>query len=103
MARAIFSDSVASFDSKMGRQGRCASLWLDNSSAHHVPDAELTNLELKYYPPGCTFVIQPLDRGVIRSLKCAYCQREMNLENGWDTKLNSCIALPIMAAARTAA
>lgn len=104
MTRAIFSDWVASFDSDMRRQGRRVCLLLDNCSAHHIPDAQLTNVELKFFPPNCTSVIQPLDQGVIRSLKCAYRQRVMQrllvyLDNGRDAKLNLYIALEMMAAA----
>ncbi|XP_070390804.1 tigger transposable element-derived protein 6-like [Dermacentor albipictus] len=104
MTRAIFSEWVASFDCDMRRQGRRVCLLLDNCSAHHILDVELTNVELKYFPPNCTSIIQPLDQGVIRSMKCAYRQRVMqrlllNVETGRDTKLDLYMALQMMAAA----
>ncbi|XP_050024797.2 tigger transposable element-derived protein 6-like [Dermacentor andersoni] len=104
MTRAIFSEWVTSFDCDMRRQGRRVCLLLDNCSAHHILDVELTNVVLKYFPPNCTSVIQPLDQGVLRSLKCAYRQRVMqrlllNVETGRDTKLDLFMALQMMAAA----
>lgn len=48
-------------------------LLLDNCSAH--PAAELLNIDnviVKYMPPNCTSLIQPMDQGVLRSLKCKY-------------------------------
>ncbi|XP_070378200.1 tigger transposable element-derived protein 6-like [Dermacentor albipictus] len=104
MTRAIFSKWVASFDCDMSRQGRQVCLLLYNCSAHHILDAGLTNVELKYFPPNCTSIIQPLDQGVIRSLKCAYRQRMMqhlvlNVETGRNTKLDLYMVLQMMIAA----
>ncbi|XP_015925367.2 tigger transposable element-derived protein 2-like [Parasteatoda tepidariorum] len=48
-------------------------LFLDNCTAH-PPAAVLNanNVEIEYLPPNCTSIIQPLDQGVLRSLKCRY-------------------------------
>ncbi|CAM1330237.1 Uncharacterised protein at_DN0665, partial [Pycnogonum litorale] len=48
-------------------------LLLDNCSAY--PPAELLvadNVYAAYLPPNCTSLIQPMDQGIIRSLKCYY-------------------------------
>ncbi|KAG0420089.1 hypothetical protein HPB47_003684 [Ixodes persulcatus] len=47
-------------------------LVLDNCSAQHIEDLELTNVKLKFLPPNCTSLIQPLDQGIINSIKCSY-------------------------------
>jgi len=44
--------------------------FLDNTLVHIVDEAtNLTNVELHYFPPNLTLVLQPLDVGIIRSLK----------------------------------
>lgn len=35
----------------------------------------LSNIELQYFPANCTSLIQPLDKGIINSVKCAYRRR----------------------------
>lgn len=48
-------------------------LLLDNCSAH--PPAHLLvsgNISAMYLPPNCTSLIQPMDQGIIRSMKCYY-------------------------------
>lgn len=48
-------------------------LLLDNCPAH--PDEstfQQDNIIVKYLPPNCTSLIQPMDQGIIRSLKCSY-------------------------------
>lgn len=48
-------------------------LLLDNCSAH--PPADLLakeNTHVLYLPPNCTSLLQPMDMGVLRSLKCHY-------------------------------
>lgn len=46
-------------------------LLLDNCSAH-PPVLEKDNVFVKYLPPNCTSLIQPMDQGIIRSMKCHY-------------------------------
>ncbi len=44
--------------------------FLDNVLVHIVDEAtNLTNVELRYFPPNLTSVLQPLDAGIIQSLK----------------------------------
>lgn len=77
ITRTIFTEWVVAFDRDMKRQGRKVCLLLDNCSAHQIDDVVLTNTEVEYFPPNCTSLIQPLDQGVIVSLKRAYRSRLM--------------------------
>lgn len=104
ITRSIFTEWVVAFDCDMKRQGRKVCLLLDNCSAHRIDDVVLTNTEVKYFPPNCTSLIQPLDQGVIVSLKRAYRSRLMqrlllNIETGRETKIDLYMALQMMAAA----
>ena len=45
----------------------------DNCSAHPDVNAMISeNVTVKYLPPNCTFLIQPMDQEVIQSFKCHY-------------------------------
>lgn len=41
-------------------------------TAHYFPAVKLTNVQLRYLRPNATSVVQPLDKGIINSAKCAY-------------------------------
>ena len=48
-------------------------LVLDNCAAH--PDENILikdNVQVIFLPPNCTSLIQPIDQGVLNSLKCSY-------------------------------
>lgn len=75
MTRQIFSEWLKAFNEDVKRQGRQICLLLDNCSAHHIEDLQLSNIELQYFPANCTSLIQPLDKGVINSFKCCYRRR----------------------------
>jgi hypothetical protein len=48
-------------------------LLLDNCPAHPPPkELETKNVFVKHLPPNCTSVLQPMDMGVLRALKCHY-------------------------------
>ena len=51
-------------------------LFVDNFSGHSPkkgqPPYELSNVKIHYYPPNCTSVLQPMDQGVINSIKFLY-------------------------------
>lgn len=90
MTLCIFSDWLKGFDADMKRQGRIVCLFVDNCTAHHVEGRHLTNIELQYLPANCTSLIQPLDRGVINSVKCSYWRRLiqrllLDLRFQWET------------------
>jgi hypothetical protein len=52
---------------KMKNLNRKVALFLDNATCH--PDIKLTNIQLPFLPPNTSSVCQPLDLGVIKSLK----------------------------------
>ena len=48
-------------------------LLVDNASCHTAPEnMSLTNISVKFFPPNVTSLIQPLDQGIIRAVKCHY-------------------------------
>ena len=49
-------------------------LLVDNCSAHNNMPA-LKNVELCYFPPNCTSILQPLDMGIIKNFKTKYRSR----------------------------
>ena len=51
---------------------------IDNCPAH-PSISNLTNIHLVFLPPNTTFVLQPIDQGVIRSLKVHYRRRVVRL------------------------
>lgn len=107
MTRGIFTRWLEAFDADMRKQGRSVCLYLDNCSAHHVEDISLTNVRIIFFPPNCTSVIQPLDQGVIKSVKAAYRGRLirkmlLNMERQRPTEINLFMALEMLAAAWTA-
>lgn len=72
MTSSIFEEELRSWDRELQRDGgRKIALLLDNCAAHpHLFD--LKNIELVFLPPQTTSVLQPMDQGIIRSLKCHY-------------------------------
>jgi transposase len=70
MMNPIFNQYLKELDEYFKRKGRKIVLFLDNAPVHIVDEAtNLTNVELRYFPPNLTSVLQPLDAGIIRSLK----------------------------------
>lgn len=78
MTRALFTNWLQDFDADMGERKRKICLFIDNCSGHHLHDLQLSNIELQYFPPNCTSVVQPLDQGIIPSVKCAYRHRVLS-------------------------
>ena len=52
-------------------KGRKIALLIDNCPAH-PPVSDLRNVQLVFFPPNSNSVLQPMDQGVIRSLKAHY-------------------------------
>ena len=74
-----FSTWLKEFDIyKSKTPGRSVALLLDNTSAHgqskDIPD--LLNVEVIYLPKNATAFLQPLDAGVIASLKKRYRKKQ---------------------------
>ena len=67
----LFTDWLLNLDQLFAREGRNIAMIVDNCPAHpEVPN--LKNIELTFLPPNTTSVVQPMDQGVIRSLKAFY-------------------------------
>ena len=67
----IFESDLRSWDKQLIRENRCILLLVDNCPAHpHL--SNLKNIKLEFFPPNFTSVLQPMDQGVIHSLKVHY-------------------------------
>lgn len=79
-------------------------LLLDNCPAH--PDVNVMiseNVIVKYLPPNCTCLIQPMDQGAIRSFKSHYRKLIVQKLVGADSRLEFVKSLNIKTALWTAA
>lgn len=73
MTSEIYIKWLLKLDKKFGSQNRKILLFVDNCTAHpkNVKD-KLKNIELAYFPPNMTSLLQPMDQGVIHNLKHHY-------------------------------
>jgi len=72
MVNPIFNEYLLTLNQKMFNEGRKILLFVDNAPVHLIDgdtEAQLTNLKVIFFPPNLTSVVQPLDGGIIRSLK----------------------------------
>ncbi|KAL2612614.1 hypothetical protein R1flu_024306 [Riccia fluitans] len=73
MITPIFNQYLKELDVYFKRKGQKVLIFLDNAPVHIVDEAtNLANIELCFFPPNLTSVLQPLDGGIIRSLKALY-------------------------------
>ena len=71
MVSELFTEWLCSFDRKMHCQRRKVAMIVDNCRAH--PSVQgLKAVTLVFLPPNTTSVTQPMDQGVIQSLKVQY-------------------------------
>ena len=76
MTGALFESWLTNFNKKMQLQGRKVILFLDNAPSH--PNiTNLSNVKLQFLPPNTTAEIQPMDQGIIQTLKLKYRKRQM--------------------------
>ncbi|KAG0439542.1 Tigger transposable element-derived protein 6 [Dictyocoela muelleri] len=87
MTLGIFERWLSNLNLRMKMAGRKILLTLDNAPVHPF-DAEHTNVELLYFPPGFTSKIQPLDQGIIKSFKSLY-KKKLNIKINNELGLNS--------------
>ena len=66
----IFHPYMKNWNDELARQRRHILLLIDNAPSHIVD--EYSNINIQFLPPNTTSKIQPLDQGIIRSVKCAY-------------------------------
>lgn len=74
----IFEDWLRKLDRKFRANDRKIALIVDNCPAHPTV-ANLSNIQLVFLPPNTTSILQPMDQGVIRSLKAHYRGRVVRL------------------------
>ena len=71
MSSELFEEWIKEIDRKFSVQKRKVALIIDNCPAH--PNVQNLNwVELIFLPPNTTSITQPMDQGVIRSLKAKY-------------------------------
>ena len=74
----LFEELVRKLDSPFRDQSRKVALLIDNFAAY--PEIKnLTNINLIFLPPNTTSALQPIDQGVIRSLKAHYRKKVVRL------------------------
>ncbi|XP_037791253.1 tigger transposable element-derived protein 4-like [Penaeus monodon] len=71
MSSEIFEERVRKVDRKFRVDGRKIALIIDNCPAHPTL-SNLTSVQLVFLSPNTTSILQPMDQGVIRSLKAYY-------------------------------
>lgn len=74
----LFEEWVRELDRKFEQQNRKVVLIIDNCPAHPAIGG-LKAIQLCFLPPNTTAVTQPMDQGVIRSLKAKYRSRLIKL------------------------
>src|SRR5215510_12323147 len=70
-----FCSFLHSLDAQIKAQNRQIILFLDNCAAHPKDTPFLRNVRVVRYPANCTSTLQPLDLGIIHSLKAYYRKR----------------------------
>ncbi|XP_053568121.1 tigger transposable element-derived protein 6-like [Bombina bombina] len=70
MTAELMSEWLKFFDRKMKREGHKVILFLDNATCH--PHLKLSNVKLAWFPANTTSVTQPMDQGVIYTMKTHY-------------------------------
>ena len=71
MSSFLFDELVKEHDKKFEKENREVVLIVDNCPAHPIIEG-LEAVELVFLPSNTTSKIQPMDQGVIRSLKAKY-------------------------------
>ena len=74
----IFEEWFCKLDQKFCADDRKIALIIDNCPAH-PSISNLTNVQIVFLPPNTTSILQPMDQGVIRSLKAHYRGRVVRL------------------------
>lgn len=96
MTADIFESELRSWDKQLARENRRILLLVDNCPAHpHLLD--LRNIKLEFFPPNFTSVLQPMDQGVIHSLKVHY-RRQLMFSNLKCIKNNTPISINMLDA-----
>lgn len=70
MAAAMFTEWLQLINTIMKAGNRHILSFLDNAPSH--PNLQLSNVKLEFFPPNLTAAVQPLDVGIIQSVKLLY-------------------------------
>ena len=74
----IFEEWVDKLDRKFSEDDRKIALIIDNCPAY-PSISNFTNVQIVFLPPNTTSILQPMDQGVLRSLKAHYRGRVVRL------------------------
>lgn len=103
MTSEIFIKFLRDWDKEWTKSGKKILLFVDNCPAH--PSVEnLGAIKLVFLPPNCTSVLQPMDQGVIHSLKTQYRKLQIietikNIELGKENTITVLDAILMVSAA----
>jgi len=70
MTSPLFERTLIVWDNELRQKKRKILLLVDNCPAH--PDVKLKNINLVFLPPNTTSKLQPMDQGVVHTLKAHY-------------------------------
>ncbi|KAH8032995.1 hypothetical protein HPB51_004917 [Rhipicephalus microplus] len=97
MTRELFTEWLLTLDEKMRKESRHILMIVDNCSARIV-NVRLTHVRLEFLLPNCTSILQPLDQGIIRSVKSHFWNRLVQR-----VVINLCLQRPTAINVREAA
>ena len=97
MTSLLFEEWITRWDSALGKQSRKILLLVDNCTAHPALDT-LKNIRLEFLPPNTTSLIQPMDQGIIKNIKCHYRKELVQMTiTAIEDNLLSCTATEVSA------
>ncbi|XP_045461753.1 tigger transposable element-derived protein 4-like [Harmonia axyridis] len=98
MTSELFERWLRDWDRNLVKKKKKILLLVDNCPAHpNVTD--LKSITLAFLPPNTTSVLQPMDQGIIRSLKCNFRKNlVLKMINGLDCNQNSPMKITILDA-----
>lgn len=76
MTTTVFYQWLEQMEEQMAAAGRKILLLVDNAPSHKNPVEELPHVRVEFLPPNTTAAIQPMDQGVIASLKAQIMNRQ---------------------------
>lgn len=75
MNSSLFESWLSKFNNRMKRQNRHVLLFVDNAPSH--PTVNFSNVKLQFLPPNTTSKSQPMDQGIIQTLKLKFRKRQL--------------------------
>jgi hypothetical protein len=75
MTCALFMEFLTCLERRMAAKNQKILLFVDQCVAHFEDTSELRNVRVEFLPANTTSVLQPMDKGIIRSLKYKYHKR----------------------------